>query len=100
MSVLPAQPRAQTTRAWEPADPMRPAARLPQHGYGPQSLDETVIGIALTTRWMLTTGRRLDQAPLMHDLTDDQLIDFWADDHGNEAISAHLTQGKLMCIHS
>lgn len=49
--------------------------------YGPRSVHEVIIGMALTATWMLTTGRRLDQTPLLHDLAADQLIDFWADDH-------------------
>jgi hypothetical protein len=64
-------------------DAVRTGTR-PPFVHGPQSPDEVVIGVALTTRWMLDTGRRLDQAPLMHDLTGDQLIDFWADDHRPE----------------
>lgn len=53
----------------------------PEIPFGPRSANEVIIGMALTTKWMLTTGRRLDQIPLLHDLTADQLIDFWADDH-------------------
>jgi hypothetical protein len=30
---------------------------------------------------MLTTGRRLHQRPALHELSRDQLINFWADDH-------------------
>jgi hypothetical protein len=37
--------------------------------------------VALTTSWMLRTGRHLDRAPLLHHLSDAELIDFWADDH-------------------
>jgi hypothetical protein len=53
----------------------------PKTPLGPQSVNEVIIGMALTTRWMLVTGRRLDQTPLLHDLAADQLIEFWADDH-------------------
>ena len=52
---------------------------LPAHG--PQTADEVIIGLALTTCWMLITGRRLYQQPLLHGLSADQLIDFWADDY-------------------
>jgi hypothetical protein len=49
---------------------------------GPQSADDVVIAIALTTTWMLATGRRLrSDMPLLHDLNARELIDFWADDH-------------------
>jgi hypothetical protein len=66
--------------------------------HGPTSPDEVSIALALTTRWMLATGRCLDQSPLMHDLTGDQLIDFWADDHIGGTRSASKTQGKAgMC---
>jgi hypothetical protein len=60
----------------------------PPYVHGPRSPDEVVIGVVLTTRWMLSTGRRLDQIPLMHDLTGDQLIDFWADDHRTQIQAA------------
>jgi hypothetical protein len=53
----------------------------PETPFGPRTVNEVIIGMALTAKWMLTTGRRLDQTPLLHDLTADQLIDFWADDH-------------------
>jgi hypothetical protein len=60
---------------------------------GPRSANEVIIGMALTTKWMLTTGRRLDQTPLLHDLTADQLIDFWADDHdGGTAYASRPAQ--------
>lgn len=53
---------------------------------GPQTADDLVIGIALTTTWMLTTGRRLRcGVPLTHDLNAMELIDFWADDHINHS---------------
>jgi hypothetical protein len=48
--------------------------------HGPQSADEVVMQVALTTSWMLRTGRHLDRAPLLHHLSDTELIDFWADD--------------------
>lgn len=57
----------------------------PEPSVGPRSANEIVIGMALTATWMLATGRRLDQPPLLHDLTADQLIDFWADDHTADA---------------
>lgn len=56
--------------------PWDPSAR-----HGPRSADEALIGVALTTQWMLVTGRRLRQDPTLHDLDLDELIDFWADDH-------------------
>jgi hypothetical protein len=60
-----------------------PVAHRPAPGrrHGPRTADEKIIGVALTTRWMLITGRRLHQSPLLHDLPTGQLIDFWADDH-------------------
>jgi hypothetical protein len=49
---------------------------------GPRSADDVVIAIALTTTWVLATGRRLRcEQPLFHDLNVHELIDFWADDH-------------------
>lgn len=49
---------------------------------GPQSADDVVIGLALTTTWVLVTGRRVRcDLPLFHDLPESDLIDFWADDH-------------------
>jgi hypothetical protein len=83
MSSIPATSRTRTVRAATRTDAVRTGAR-PPFAHGPQSPDEIVIGVALTTRWMLNTGRRLDQVPLMHDLTGDQLIDFWADDYRTE----------------
>lgn len=50
--------------------------------HGPRTADEVVIGLTLTTQWMLITGRYLHERPLLHDLPAGQLIDFWADDHG------------------
>jgi hypothetical protein len=61
-----------------------PAPSRACHTPGPQSADDLVIGIALTTTWMLITGRRLRSGvPLVHHLTAVELIDFWADDHIN-----------------
>jgi hypothetical protein len=54
-----------------------PGTRQPP---GPRTADDIVIGLALTTRWMLITGRRLNQRPLLHILPAEQLLDFWADD--------------------
>jgi hypothetical protein len=51
---------------------------------GPQTADEMVIGVALTARWMIATGRRLHEPPLLHSLPADQLLDFWADDHASQ----------------
>ncbi|SEG85616.1 hypothetical protein SAMN04489712_11846 [Thermomonospora echinospora] len=59
----------------------RRPAPPPWRPCGPQSADEVALAIALTARWMLVTGRRIDQVPLLHDLPGDQLIDFWSDDH-------------------
>ncbi|MDN3353043.1 hypothetical protein [Actinomadura sp. DC4] len=59
----------------------------PETPVGPRSASETIIGMALTATWMLTTGRRLDQPPLLHELTADQLVDFWADDHNGGTAS-------------
>ena len=83
MSSIPATSRTRTVRAATRTDAVRTGAR-PPFAHGPQSPDEVVIGVALTTRWMLNTGRRLGQVPLLHDLTGDQLIDFWADDYRTE----------------
>ena len=67
------------------ADRTSPFARLPaparrDWARGPQTADDVIIGVALTTQWMLITGRRLHQSLLLHDLPTGQLIDFWADD--------------------
>jgi hypothetical protein len=76
------------TRAGETGRPHPPEILI-----GPRSANEVIIGMALTTKWMLTTGRRLDQTPLLHDLTADQLIDFWADDQdGGTAYASHPAQ--------
>jgi hypothetical protein len=88
MSSIPATSRTRVVRAATCTDAVRTGAR-PPFVHGPQSPDEVVIGVVLTTRWMLDTGRRLDQAPLMHDLTGDQLIDFWADDYRTETQLTH-----------
>jgi hypothetical protein len=48
---------------------------------GPQSDDERLMAIMLTTQWMLITGRLLGRHPLLHHLGPEALIDFWADDH-------------------
>lgn len=70
---------------------------LPEVLIGPRSVNEVIIGMALTTTWMLTTGRRLDQMPLLHDLTADQLIEFWADDHdGGTARASRPAQRHAM----
>lgn len=55
----------------------RPAADSPPNG--PQTADDVVIGLALTAKWMIITGRRLGQQPLLHTLPADQLVDFWDD---------------------
>ena len=81
MSVTSARPRPRKGRDRDAPDEKRSAASPLRHVHGPQSPEEVAIGVALTTQWMLTTGRRLGQEPLLHDLAADQLIDFWADDH-------------------
>lgn len=66
-----------------------PSCRQPppasaQEVRGPRSADDVAIGLALTTMWVLATGRRLRcDVPLFHDLPEGDLIDFWADDHIN-----------------
>jgi hypothetical protein len=80
MSSIPVPSHTRTVCTTTRTDAVRVGAR-PPFVHGPRSPDEIVIGVALTARWMLSTGRRLDQVPLMYDLTEDQLIDFWADDH-------------------
>jgi hypothetical protein len=50
---------------------------------GPQNADDLMIGLTLTTHWMLITGRRLGQQPLLHTLPAAELVDFWADDHAD-----------------
>lgn len=48
---------------------------------GPDNADDVALALALTTRWVLLTGRRLDcETPLFHELPVSDLIDFWADD--------------------
>lgn len=37
-----------------------------------------MLEIALTTVWMVQTGRRLGEPPHLHVLTAEQLIEFWA----------------------
>ncbi len=64
----------------------RPGADSQLHG--PQTADDVVIGLALTAKWMITTGRRLGQRPLLHTLPADQLVDFWSDDHSSAPESA------------
>ena len=50
--------------------------------YGPRTPDEVLLGITLTSTWMLNTGRCLGAFPLLHDLDAAELIDFWAIDMG------------------
>ncbi|REF00538.1 hypothetical protein [Thermomonospora umbrina] len=78
--------RVTTGRRRSPAAPRRhissAEASPPTEGeYGPQSADERVLAITLTTYWMLVTGRRLGQRPDLHHLEPHHLIEFWADDH-------------------
>ncbi|QXJ23380.1 hypothetical protein AGRA3207_004524 [Actinomadura graeca] len=46
----------------------------------PLDLDEAALELILTTHWMVTTGRRLYERPVLHQLGAEELIDFWADD--------------------
>jgi hypothetical protein len=71
-----------------PPQPVAPASRsLPRTRraarpvVGPQCGSDVIIGLALTTTWMLITGRCLDHGPLLHGLPAADLIDFWADDY-------------------
>jgi hypothetical protein len=90
-------PSALTDRVTTPSP-----ARVPRYGlergrrppHGPQSPDEAIVGIALTVRWMLITGRRLDQRPELHELSCDQLIDFWADDYPGGSITSSREAGS------
>lgn len=43
--------------------------------------------MALTTTWMLKTGRRLHRRPVVHDLSPSQLIAFWCDDNVGDTLS-------------
>ncbi|MFG2001116.1 hypothetical protein ACGFNU_18420 [Spirillospora sp. NPDC048911] len=61
--------------------PPCPASWDRQALHGPRSADEAVLAIALTLRWMLSTGRRLHEWPQPHELGGENLIEFWADDH-------------------
>jgi hypothetical protein len=65
-----------------PGTPLSPPCprRASAPAAGPRCCDDAVIGIALTTTWMLITGRFLDHEPLLHGLPAADLIDFWADD--------------------
>lgn len=45
---------------------------------GPCGEDETALEIALTTVWMVRMGRRLGESPQLHELSAEQLIEFWA----------------------
>jgi hypothetical protein len=95
MPSIPAKSRTRTVRVATRTDAVRRGAR-PPFVHGPQSPDEIAIGVVLTTRWMLDTGRRLDQVPLMHNLTGDQLIDFWADDHRTETQKLTCEKGSYV----
>jgi hypothetical protein len=67
-----------------------PAADTPA---GPQTADDAVVGMTLTAVWMLITGRRLGERPLLHTLPAAELMDFWADDHA-DADHAEATDGQ------
>lgn len=45
---------------------------------GPRCQEESMLEIALTTVWMVQTGRRLGEPPHLHVLAAEQLIEFWA----------------------
>jgi hypothetical protein len=92
MSPTLGQSRIATVPDSRTAEHTRPMD-LPYQTHGPQCPDEILISIALTTTWMLVTSRRLDQPPLLHELTADQLIDFWADDHTGGIIPAPAETG-------
>lgn len=51
------------------------------------------MAAALTVTWQLISGRRLDQRALLHELSPDQLIGFWADDHQAPVHSPSLMKG-------
>lgn len=69
--------------------------------FGPHTVDDMVIGLALTTTWMLLTGRHLYERPLLHSLTAEQLVDFWADDHADAGKTSqpgtHTTRQPRRC---
>jgi hypothetical protein len=50
---------------------------------GPQAGEEFELALALTTQWMLITGRRLGQHPLLHGLSPEELLEFWAETPDN-----------------
>jgi hypothetical protein len=45
---------------------------------GPRDADEFLLAVTLTTQQMLSTGRRLGERPLLHHLSPDELLEFWA----------------------
>src|ERR1700677_5351767 len=75
-------------------DSLHRAAPPRSQQHGPRSADETVIAMTLTTQWMLETGRRLSEYPLLHDLAADELRDFWADDHAGGVSPALTSKGN------
>jgi hypothetical protein len=48
------------------------------HSMGPRSDDELIAYLLIRT-WMLNTGRVLRSDVPPHDLTEQELVDFWAD---------------------
>ncbi|ROO84278.1 hypothetical protein EDD29_1798 [Actinocorallia herbida] len=45
--------------------------------YGPRDCAEESLAVMLTTEWMLRTGRRLGDRPLLHRLDAAALVEFW-----------------------
>ncbi|RFS83468.1 hypothetical protein D0T12_20690 [Actinomadura spongiicola] len=52
---------------------------VPADDTGPRCADESALAMALTTVWMLRTGRLIDRRPLLHELSAEELVEFWDD---------------------
>lgn len=60
--------------------------------------DDDLVARLLVDTWTLTTGRVLRSDVPPQDLTEQELIEFWADDHFEPA-AGHLRASKLCCAH-
>ena len=92
MSVSPAPAPPAAAARWdgeaEAADPVE------QPFHGPRSVEEGVLAMALTVRWMLRTSRHLPHPGrsgrlMLHDLPREELIAFWADDQPPVQAGSH-----------
>lgn len=77
--MSPTRTHALPVALWPPHAATAEGVFLTGASHGPRCHEELMIAVLLTAQWMLLTGRRLGEYPVLHHHSADRLIEFWAD---------------------